>query len=85
MRRASILTLHLEAVGNPQNIGPQTGDARFHRRIENDLVPVDLNPEFRDNNVTPSGTLRGKSFNGEWSFSGFAGPVNHGRFEARQN
>jgi hypothetical protein len=37
-----------------------------------------------DNNVTLSGIFNANTIRGEWSFSGFAGVINHGPFMAEQ-
>lgn len=76
---------HLEPVGDPQNIGPQAGDGRLVGRIVDGITQVDLNPEFRDNNVTLSGALQNDSYRGRWTWSGFAGPISQGRFEAKRD
>ena len=72
----------LRAVGNPQNVGPQVGNGAFEGTIEQDSVSINLNPNMADNNVTLAGKLDGARLRGSWSFSGFAGVISQGTFEA---
>jgi hypothetical protein len=72
----------LEPVGNPQNIGPQTGEGRLQGAMADGMLQVDLNPGSADNNVLLDGTLAGNAFRGRWMYSGFAGVLNEGSFEA---
>jgi hypothetical protein len=72
----------LEPVGSPENIGPQTGEGRLEGAMAAGVLSVNLNPEAADNNVFLDGTLAGDDFRGRWTFSGFAGVLNQGSFEA---
>lgn len=72
----------LEPVGNPQNIGPQTGEGRLQGAMADGRLQVDLNPGSADNNVLLDGALTGNAFRGRWMYSGFAGVLNEGTFEA---
>ena len=75
---------HLQAVGNSQDLGPQTGDGRLVGRMTGADVSVNLNPNVADNNVFLFGRLDGRTFRGDWTYSGFAGTLNRGSFEAFQ-
>lgn len=75
---------HLDPVGNRQNIGPQTGDGRLEGSMAGDQLSLDLNPDAADNNVFLYGSIGGGAFRGSWSYSGFAGVLNEGSFEALQ-
>lgn len=72
----------LEPVGNPQNIGPQTGEGRLQGVMANGVLGVDLNPGSADNNVLLDGSLATNAFRGRWTYWGFAGVLNEGSFEA---
>ena len=91
--RLSILSLEsthikgswqLNQLGNPEKLGPQVGKGTFVGEINEDRVSINLNPEMADNNVNLTGRIDGVNFRGTWSFSGFAGEINRGTFEARR-
>ncbi len=75
---------HLAAVAkNVQNIGPQLGTGEIVGRFTEDgHLSLNLNPTMVDNNVFLSGVVEERRYTGSWSFSGFAGVLNGGRFEA---
>ena len=73
---------HFNPVGNPQNIGPQTGNGILAGGVENGEVWVELNPQFRDNNLQLTGMIQGNRYAGEWAYISFIGVTNHGPFEA---
>lgn len=75
---------HLEAVANIPNLGPQTGDGRLDGHADGNVLVVDLNPGFADNNVVLDGRLGDGTFDGRWTYSGLAGPINSGTFTADQ-
>jgi hypothetical protein len=71
------------AVGDERNdIGPQIGSGNFTGSFDGAVVNINLNPQMADNNVILTGTFTGNALRGEWSFSGFAGVINHGVFSA---
>ncbi len=72
---------HLDAVENPKNIGPQTGDGKLAGGVHNGQMWVDLNPQFKDNNVVLVGTMEAHRFWGQWMWLTFVGVTNKGRFE----
>ncbi|MCI0614497.1 hypothetical protein L0244_16035 [bacterium] len=73
------------AVGDERNdVGPQIGSGNFTGSFDGAAVTINLNPEMADNNVTLHGTFTGDTIRGEWSFSGFAGVINHGPFMAQR-
>ena len=74
----------LKAVTSAKDIGPQTGTGNLTGEINQDSVTISLNPNMADNNVTLAGKIAGKNFKGNWSFSGFAGVINQGSFEAKR-
>lgn len=73
---------HFAAVGNAQNIGPQTGDGMLIGRFRDTTLWIELQPQYRDNNLELAGVLRGDRFAGEWVWISFAGVSNKGPFEA---
>jgi len=74
-----------EKIGNPQDIGPQVGAGKLIGGIDQDRVWVELNPQFKDNNLQLIGSITGNKFSGEWMWLSFAGISNHGTFEAIKN
>jgi len=74
----------LRAIGNPEKIGPQTGTGTFSGQIKNDAMSINMNPNMADNNVNLSGKIEGGQIRGTWSYSGFAGEINRGTFEAKK-
>ena len=71
-----------ELIGNPQNIGPQEGKGDLLGSVEQDRIWVELNPQFRDNNLQLLGTIKNNKFSGTWGWSSILGLTNHGTFEA---
>ena len=72
----------LKAIGSPQNIGPQLGSGALEGEATNDGLKLNLNPNMADNNVTLAGKIEGRRIRGNWSYSGFAGLINTGTFDA---
>jgi hypothetical protein len=78
-------TWNFQSVGEPRNdVGPQIGTGEFIGSFDGTVANINLNPQFADNNVTLHGTFTGTTLRGEWSFSGFAGVINHGTFTAER-
>ena len=77
-------TWQLKAIGSREKIGPQVGTGTFIGDLDKDSVRINLNPNMADNNVYLAGKIDGARFHGEWSFSGFAGVISQGTFEARK-
>ena len=71
-------------IGSPENIGPQTGEGEYIGTVENNLLWINLNPEWADNNVHLDGTIDGNKITGNWVYSVFAGSMNHGTFSAEK-
>jgi len=76
---------HFAAVDSPKNIGPQTGDGKLVGGIRGTSVWVELNPQYRDNNLGLIGTLQGNRFSGTWQWISFVGLTNQGPFVAIKN
>ena len=75
-------TWHIEAFGTPSRIGPQIGDGALSGLFAGGRLMVHLNPDYVDNNVDLDGTHNGGIFEGIWTYSGFPGVINSGRFIA---
>ncbi len=73
-----------DPVGNPENIGPQTGNGFFTGHLDGDQIRMELNPDMVDNNVSLYGTFTATVITGEWQFTGFPGLINEGSFYAEK-
>ena len=74
---------NLKIVQNEENIGPQIGKGSFEgMKVSHGSMRINLNPEWVDNNVLLDGSLLNSEYNGTWSYIGFPGEINWGRFEA---
>ena len=73
-------------VGSGQNIGPQVGRGIFEGTTSGlGILNLNLNPGVVDNNVMLNGSMRlPYRIDGGWSYIGFPGEINWGRFEAAQ-
>lgn len=68
---------------NEENLGPQNGSGNFEgHKDSRGSMRINLNPEWIDNNVLLDGSLLNSEYNGTWSYIGFPGEINWGRFEA---
>ncbi len=74
-----------EKIDNPQDVGPQVGAGKLIGGIDQDKVWVELNPQFRDDNLQLIGSITGNKFSGKWMWLSYAGISNHGTFEAIKN
>lgn len=64
-------------------VGPQVGSGAFSGRLYGDgSLAVDLNPLYADNNVVLNAAVTTTGLSGQWTWSGFAGPLASGRFSA---
>jgi hypothetical protein len=72
----------LNKIGNPEHIGGQTGTGDLVGSIIKGEIDINLNPNISDAIVYLRGTIEGRRFHGKWTFSGYAGPINEGTFEA---
>jgi hypothetical protein len=73
---------HFRAIGAAQNIGPQTGDGSLIGAMDKERVWVELNPQFRDNNLQLDGRIDGSRYSGTWAWISFVGVANQGTFVA---
>ena len=72
----------LNKIGNPERIGGQVGGGDLVGSIIKGEIDINLNPDTADANVYLRGTIEGRRFHGKWTFSGYAGPISEGTFEA---
>jgi hypothetical protein len=72
----------LSKIGNPERIGGQAGSGDLVGSIIKGKIDINLNPNISDANVYLRGTIEGSRFHGKWTFSGYAGPISEGTFEA---
>lgn len=78
---------HLEALVDPNTIGPQVGDGTLVAKWVGDELGVDLNPGHADDNVTLVGKLTTGGpaktrFEGRWTWTTLEGPKASGTFVA---
>lgn len=76
---------HFAAVDSPKNIGPQTGDGKLVGNIQGTKVWIELNPQYRDNNLSLIGTMEGNRYSGTWQWISFVGVTNQGPFLAEKH
>ena len=65
-----------------EQIGPQQGKGKLAGTIEDSKIYLDLNPDFRDNNVLLVSRFNKSKLSGEWMWVGFPGVINSGTFAA---
>ena len=73
---------HFWGLGNPGDVGPQIGDGELVGGFAEGELWLELNPQFRDHNLTLHGTLEGDRYAGAWMWTTYVGVTNHGTFEA---
>jgi len=68
-----------------ENIGPQIGSGNFEgHKDSRGSMQINLNPGLIDNNVILDGSLLNSHYDGGWSYVGYPGVINWGRFEGEQ-
>jgi hypothetical protein len=72
----------LDKIGNPQGIGPQVGSGKLAGSFHEGKLIVELNPQFRDNNLQLVGYFQQGDYRGEWFWISFVGITGRGTFEA---
>lgn len=70
------------ALDCPPGYGPQNGRGELAGWIEGNVLTVNLNPEWADNNVYLYGRIADGVYRGRWDYSTFIGSVRTGTFEA---
>ncbi len=76
---------HLSSIGNPENIGPHTGDGELEGSKDDGVIWINLNPGWVDNNVFLMDTVDDEIFSGQWQYTGFPGVINSGLFTTTRN
>jgi hypothetical protein len=76
---------NLEKIGNPQGIGPQVGTGNLVGSFYEGKLFIELNPQFRDNNLQLAGEVENGYYGGQWFWISFAGISGRGTFEAVRN
>ena len=73
-------------VSSEENIGPQIGKGKFEGTMNMlGTMSLNLNPGMVDNNVFLQGSMSlPYRYDEKWSYCGFPGEINWGRFEATQ-
>ncbi len=74
----------IKKVGDPQNIGPQTGSGELEGTFNDGVLALGLNPGYVDNNVFLEGEPENNKYEGKWSWISFRGFTNWGRFQAEK-
>ena len=71
-------------VSNCENMGPQIGNGNFEGTTDMwGHILLNLNPGMIDNNVLLEGSMQiSQRIDGQWTYVGFPGVINWGRFEA---
>ena len=72
----------LEKIKNRTDIGPQAGSGELKGWIIDNELFVNLQPNFRDNNLLLNGILKGNTYSGIWQWISFKGITNWGTFQA---
>jgi hypothetical protein len=75
---------HFLPIGSPTSIGPQTGDGSLVGSMHADELWVELQPQFRDNNLELVGKYDNGQFSGKWIWISFIGVTSQGTFTAKQ-
>ena len=79
-------TWNLQKLGNPQNIGPQSGTGELVGGLINkDSIWIELNPQFKDNNLQLRATYTKTVITGKWLWITYIGITNQGYFNATLN
>ncbi len=73
---------HLEPIGDPQRIGPQTGDGNLVGGMNGEKVWIELNPKVSNNNLQLNGILASGRLTGQWNWIRYDGMANQGTFQA---
>jgi hypothetical protein len=73
---------HFAPIGNPQGIGPQIGDGKLVGSFVDSTLWIELQPQYRDNNLELTGAIKGGHYAGRWIWISFRGVTNSGEFEA---
>ncbi|GEM_PF-495764 len=73
---------HFAAIGDPQRIGPQTGDGKLVGGLNGVKVWIELNHEVSNNNLQLNGIFGQDHIDGQWTWISYDGIANQGTFHA---
>ncbi|MCC6397300.1 MAG: hypothetical protein IT282_09790 [Bacteroidetes bacterium] len=73
---------HLQALQFQTGYGPQVGEGELRGSIVDTTLHVNLNPQWKDNNVFLSGRFDSASYSGQWRWVSYIGVTNVGSFTA---
>ncbi len=73
---------HFVQLAGGSGIGPQVGDGILAGEFRDGHLWVELNPQFRDNNLELAGEFSAAGYSGTWAARGVMGVYNHGTFKA---
>jgi hypothetical protein len=75
----------IKKIGTAKDIGPQVGSGKLTGGLfDSDSIWIELNPQFRDNNLQLRGFYGQDKISGQWQWITFAGVSNKGTFTARR-
>jgi len=75
---------NIQNLSGRDNIGPQQGKGELQGEITESTIIIDLNPQFRDNNLILKGKILNNEYHGTWQWVSFVGVSNWGTFVATQ-
>jgi len=75
----------LKKLINRDDLGPQFGEGELIGQIIGSSIWMELNPKFRDHNLTLVGTLNDTRIDGKWYWVSLSGVTNWGTFKSVKN
>jgi hypothetical protein len=77
-------TWELKAMNSlpPYRFGPQVGSGRLVGTLRGDMLAINLNPDYVDNNVFLSADCCRLRLTGRWEYAGFPGVLRRGTLSA---
>jgi len=75
----------LYSLSTRNDIGPQVGEGKLLGHIEGTSISMELNPQFKDNNLSLVGIINNNRIEGKWYWMSFIGVTNWGTFKAIKN
>ncbi|MBN2413530.1 hypothetical protein JXQ31_17765 [candidate division KSB1 bacterium] len=75
----------LTSLNNRNNIGPQVGEGMLLGYIEGTSISMELNPQYKDNNLSLVGIIENNCIEGKWYWMSYSGVTNWGTFKAVKN
>jgi len=72
----------LRALVDTNRIGPQHCQGLLVGQLRNNVLSINLNPNYADNNVLLMGRLSRTEYSGQWQWVGFPGIITSGTFRA---